>query len=96
MTPALYAACSSVIDDEREQLDYQFSYVRSVLAETVRDKAKRPQPFKPKDFFAIQHSDAPQARPEMTPEQQKAYVVNFLHPLFKARHEAQKKMEGRT
>lgn len=95
MTPALYAACSAIIDEEREQLDYQFAYTRCFLAEPYRDRVKRPRAYKPEDFFAIKRIDKPSARPEMTPEQQRLYVVNFLHPLFKARAEQQKKLQGR-
>lgn len=95
MTPAIYAACSEIIDQEREALDFQFAMTRMLLVEPHRDRKKRPKPYEPSDFFAFPHSDSVPTRNEMSPEQQRLYVLNFLHPLFKGRAEMQKKLEGK-
>lgn len=96
MTPANYAACSEIIDREREFLDYQFAMTRMWLVEPHRDRKKRPTAFEPSDFSAISYSYSTPSRKEMSPEQQRDYVVNFLHPLFKGRAEMEKKkLEGK-
>lgn len=96
MTPAQFASCSEVFDNERRVLDAQFAYLRAVIAEPNRDRKKRNKPYAIDDFalFGEKAQEAAQKKEPQTWQSQRAYVAQFLHPFMSARANLQKKIEG--
>lgn len=95
MTPAQFAACSRMVDNERKQMDMQLSWIRVLLAEPNRDTKKRPRPFTIPDMSCMPEAAAEATkRREQSPEQMQSYVVNVLNPWFKGLNEQRKKKGG--
>lgn len=97
MTPAQFAACSDVYDREKRYTDAQFSYVRMILAEPHRDRKKRNKPYTLDDFslFSEKALEEAEKKPNLsTPESQKTYVEQFLHPFLVARAKIVNKIVG--
>lgn len=75
-------------EQEQAVVDLQFAFLRLCVLSPHRDP-KKPAP-KLEDFVLFPTSSKV-AKSEQTPEEQLAYVQNFLHPYFEARHEYEEK-----
>lgn len=96
MTPAQFAACSDVFDNERRIEDAQFAYTRLLLIEPHRDKKKKSTPYTADDFALFgekAQKQSEQKRETQTWQGQKSYVENFLHPFFVARANLEDKIK---
>lgn len=81
LTPSRYLALSNRFLEQKQFLDLQFGWSRSMLAEVHRDKKNKPTPFQPKDFMLYPEEEAPKKeRVEMTWEQQLDLLKNVVHP----------------
>lgn len=88
LTPAQFAAMSEAYHQERKITDLQFSWVRQLQAEPYRNHKMRAAPYRPEEFSLFEDTgDGVRRSGGQTPEEQLAYVKNFLHPYFEARAE---------
>lgn len=71
---ALIQRKNNINKTENKRADYRIGIISSIVANIYRDKKKKPQPFKPKDFM-------PKEKQKQTPEQQ-LQLVEVLNLSF--------------